>query len=203
MKRLIIVLVILLYVVSAKAALVDNGDGTITDTDTNLMWLQDANYAATTGVYFNYQDEAWDWVEQLTYAGYDDWRLPSAYNQDGTGPCLGYNCIDSELGNLFYTALGNPSNSEPGAFTNSGPFINVQTSIGYWSNDYEWDDTCLGVTPCVWIFTYDYGQLPIDYNLDGESAWAVRVVPEPISSTLFIVGGATLGFRRFRKKFKK
>ena len=26
------------------------------------------------------------------------------------------------------------------------------------------------------------------------------LVPEPISSTLFIVGGATLGFRRFRKK---
>jgi len=35
------------------------------------------------------------------------------------------------------------------------------------------------------------------------SAGTTTVVPEPISSTLFIVGGATLGFRRFRKKFKK
>lgn len=31
----------------------------------------------------------------------------------------------------------------------------------------------------------------------------LSVVPEPVSSTLFIVGGVTLGFRRFRKKFKK
>jgi hypothetical protein len=29
------------------------------------------------------------------------------------------------------------------------------------------------------------------------------VVPEPVSSTLFIIGGAALGFRRLRKKFKK
>ena len=29
------------------------------------------------------------------------------------------------------------------------------------------------------------------------------VVPEPISSVLFLVGGATLGLRRFRKKLKK
>ena len=42
---------------------------------------------------------------------------------------------------------------------------------------------------------YEFTNLSLDYEL--------AVVPEPISSTLFIVGGATLGFRRFRKKFKK
>ncbi len=41
-----------------------------------------------------------------------------------------------------------------------------------------------------------------DVSLQSVSA-SLPVVPEPISSTLFIVGGATLGFRRFRKKFKK
>lgn len=29
------------------------------------------------------------------------------------------------------------------------------------------------------------------------------IVPEPVSSTLFLVGAATLGFRRFRKKFRQ
>jgi hypothetical protein len=38
----------------------------------------------------------------------------------------------------------------------------------------------------------------ISMNFNGAS-----VVPEPVSSTLFIVGGATLGFRRFRKKYRK
>ena len=48
---------------------------------------------------------------------------------------------------------------------------------------------------------------------DGGSNWSAQtsgttqslrgifaVVPEPVSSTLFIIGGATLGFRRFWKK---
>ena len=41
----------------------------------------------------------------------------------------------------------------------------------------------------------------INYNEDLSGF--VGVVPEPVSSTLFIIGGATLGFRRFRRKFKK
>ena len=27
-----------------------------------------------------------NWADQLVYGGYDDWRLPDAYNQDGSGP---------------------------------------------------------------------------------------------------------------------
>lgn len=50
---------------------VDNGDGTVTDTATGLMWQQ-----ADDGVTRNWED-ALAYAESLTTAGYDDWRLPT------------------------------------------------------------------------------------------------------------------------------
>jgi hypothetical protein len=58
--------------------------------------------------------------------------------------------------------------------------------------------------------TYAGGISSIKININQASGMEVdhlqygaTVVPEPVSSTLFIIGGATLGFRRFRKRFKK
>ena len=50
----------------------DNGDGTITDLATGLMWMQ-----KDSGKPMNWQD-AIMYAESLAYAGYDDWRLPNA-----------------------------------------------------------------------------------------------------------------------------
>ena len=44
-KILLILMLLLSFTVNANAALIDNGDGTITDTDRGLMWLQNANLA--------------------------------------------------------------------------------------------------------------------------------------------------------------
>ena len=50
--------------------LIDNGDGTVTDQSTGLMWQQDSSGE------MNWQD-ALIYCETLTLAGYDDWRLPN------------------------------------------------------------------------------------------------------------------------------
>ena len=53
-------------------AYVDNGNGTITDNATGLMWLQ-----ADSGSAMSWQD-ALAYAEASTASGYSDWRLPNA-----------------------------------------------------------------------------------------------------------------------------
>ncbi|MFC2140643.1 DUF1566 domain-containing protein [Candidatus Auribacterota bacterium] len=55
-----------------KNDFVDNGDGTISDRATGLMWLKNDNKKAMSW------QEALKYAENLVYAGYNDWRLPNA-----------------------------------------------------------------------------------------------------------------------------
>jgi hypothetical protein len=50
---------------------VDNGDGTVTDKCTGLMWER---APATDGYYWR---QAIDYCEGLTLGGHEDWRLPN------------------------------------------------------------------------------------------------------------------------------
>ena len=141
---------------TASATLIDRGGGLIYDTDLNITWLQDANYARTSG----YQSlsgggrmtwsEAVTWASNLVYGDYSNWRLPTVVPQnfragyDGTTG-QGYNItVGSEMGHLFYTELGNLAEyptwcvdgignficeAQPGwGLANTGPFINLQLS---------------------------------------------------------------------------
>jgi hypothetical protein len=58
----------------------DNGDGTITDNATGLMWLQnDRGDSVSTGPRSGIiWEDALAYAESLVYAGYSDWRLPNA-----------------------------------------------------------------------------------------------------------------------------
>jgi hypothetical protein len=50
----------------------DNGDGTVTDRATGLMWMQDDSGEGMTW------EDALNYAEKEVFAGYSDWRLPDA-----------------------------------------------------------------------------------------------------------------------------
>jgi hypothetical protein len=72
MKKYLLVLIMswFIFYSAADAKLVDNGDGTVTDTNTGLMWQQDEAGTMT-------WTEALSYCENLQLANYADWRLPN------------------------------------------------------------------------------------------------------------------------------
>jgi hypothetical protein len=126
-----------LMTTSASAALYDRGNGMIYDSAQNITWLQDANYAKTSGYDADggmYWSQAVTWANDLVFGGFTDWRLASArlQNLDPYLPQLcsssydgtcdkGCNNTRSELGHLF-NELGNKA-----SFNTSG---NSQTGFG-------------------------------------------------------------------------
>jgi len=200
----------LLVVVSSSshAALYDRGNGLIYDDVLNITWMQDANYAQTSGYDANGRME-WEtantWADQLSYGGYDDWRLPSA----GNAPTSGYN-VTGELGHMFYNNLGNTAaNSILGnvSFTDATPgggtesFLNVQ-SWTYWLAEES-----AGYAYFAWVFFTDEGrQYEGADKAQSYYSWAVRdgdvsTVPVPAAAWLF--GSALAGLLVARRKNKK
>ena len=115
---------LLLLSFNASAALYDRSNGLIYDDVLDITWLQDANYAQTSGYVaqnetvidaanrtpndiWNNGEMGWEaalnWTQQLEYEGFNNWRLPSA----SENPQAGFNQSSSELGHMFYVNLGN------------------------------------------------------------------------------------------------
>lgn len=111
----------------SRRPLVDRGFGLIYDVERNITWLKDANYARTVRRSPDGQmtwNDAMSWVRSLRYRGIDAWRLPTALNPDGSGPCTGHNCDRSEFGHLVLGAWA--------AAPNSVEYLNGDATAVYW-----------------------------------------------------------------------
>jgi hypothetical protein len=80
----------------------DNGDGTITDNNTGLMWMKDVDYHGTTSWY-----NAVTYCNNLTYAGHSDWQLPYSFDLVFHTPPF----IDVPAGWLAWTSQENGDNA--------------------------------------------------------------------------------------------
>ncbi|MCP4277568.1 MAG: DUF1566 domain-containing protein [Gammaproteobacteria bacterium] len=188
----------------------DDGEGNtgfiklIYDEDFDITWVADGNFAQATG----YDgDGRMDWVAAnawaggLTIGGFADWRLPTALNQDDSGPGYGY-VTGSEMGHLFYEELGGTAGDPISSSTDSdlALFPNLQNSV-YWSG------TEYSANPnLAWVFSFDLGSQFTDakgndlhYGLAVHSG-DVGAVPVPAAVWLF--GSGILGLIGFSKRKK-
>lgn len=201
--------ILLLTAVSSgvtHAELVPRAGGALMyDTELDVTWLTDANYAYTSGyvdsIDTTYGDgrmswtQAYEWAQQLVFLGFDDWRLPHALPVNGTSYIsdlsfdgstdISYNITspNNELAYMFYVNLGNigyyDTNGnfpQPGyGLKNKGSFQNY-FEYYYWSNNVHPSQTF----PYSWGFSNIVGGQRHYYQLNEHYAWAVRdgdVVP--------------------------
>ena len=146
------------------ARYVDNGNGTVTDTTTGLMWTKDANLAGSSMGWV----AATNYCATLTIYGYSDWRLPSVHKTDDATGSMSY----PELDTLFRTN-GSPYGAWEG--TNGTPFINVQPGGAY---DDHWSSTDLESEDLPfdkWLINMSDGSYFNDrYDWGEARVWPVR-----------------------------
>ena len=129
---------------------VDNGDGTVSDNATGLMWSQDDS------------GEGMDWEAALAYAeaattaGYDDWRLPNAKELQSIADYSGvFPAMDTSVFNL--TELTNIKGQT------DYPFYWSSTSNPVEGSDGEEENSSV----YAWVLAAGYNTDPDGYDLHG------------------------------------
>ena len=200
-------------------------DKQVLDSSTNLVWASDWNLAQTSG-YDSDGLMSWSesvaWIAKLNtenYAGHNDWRLANT-NTTASSNCShnsnpgggfarqywGYSCTGSEMGHLFYNALGgelgqsilNQAGDTDGEKANLALFKNVQSYV-YWSGtEYApYSDFAWGFNTSAGFQSYD-GKNDSLYALAVRPGNVTAAVPEPQTLALALVGltGVLLARRR-------
>jgi len=182
----------------AEAALVERlGGKAIYDEDADLTWLQDANYAQTSGYDTDglmTLSQANTWAGSLNIDGVAGWRLPSTWNHRHNG-------YGSELQQMYFQLGGGSHYPWDLASThneNYNLFRNIRQNC-YLDGTPEWywhDDGSL---------VYSFGEGNGGYARDRDPlnpavafAWAVRTgdvgaSPVPVPGALALMGPALFG----------
>ena len=219
LKTITLSLALSVSVPGANATLFDRGGGMIYDSDQDITWMQDANYTNTLG----YEDIGllkWDaavaWADQLSFGGYNDWRLPAIVDNGNDGCNWSYNGTDCGyhiaqpgaelaylyhyLGNVPYYDISGASTGPKGLQFSSADgvdFLNIRSSE-YWSGSEVVSDR-----EHAWHFDTYVGMQSVDQDKrELLFVWAVRdgdvaTVPEPGTALLFGLGLA--GLMRLRR----
>ncbi len=166
---------------------VDNGDGTVTDRVTRLMWekkclrpgdLHDVDRQ----MYWSFdgsEETLWDWVAAVNhedgdgFAGHDDWRIPDV----------------KELLSLFDDELQDPAIDRVFAADGCADVVDPRCSLT--SYEPHWTSTTFADFPAL--------ALTVNFNQPGDAEdapeWVIRVVGglEPHQKTMAMVARAVRG----------
>lgn len=110
--------------VNCERRFIDNGDGTITDTQRHLMWQKEDNGAPVTF------EQARDYCRKLNLAGHSDWRLP---NPDESEPQVAVQLMMPVHSRQAYAHFDLYWSSDPGVFIpfNYHPSHGVEIARAY------------------------------------------------------------------------
>lgn len=162
-----------IYTARISCGLQDNGDGTVTNSCTNKMWLQDPMQAPLMD-----WEASLSWVESLTYAGYEDWRLPRTRYPDSNcnvpiyydiGAPPYHPCMSSELPQL--------ANTEGNALLG---IFNLTDAIYHFWSETEFQQDRPWSTSMRLSSIYPTNSASINYGIDSTyktwslNTWAVR-----------------------------
>jgi len=125
----------------------DNGDGTVTDQATDLMWIQDDSGEGMTW------QEALEYAENKEFAGYNDWRLPNikelesivdyqgapgATSSAAIDPVFHCSHIQNEAGDPDFPYFWSGTTHASVQGGNSANYISFGRAMGYFAG--EWQD---------------------------------------------------------------
>lgn len=154
--RLLLAMLACLLSAPALAAFTNNGDGTVTDTATGLMWQRCAKGQSWTGSTCSGSATAYTWNQAValtdSFAGHTDWRLPSL----------------TELQSLV--KLGSVPTIDTTAFPATSP-------VGFWSSTAN-----TSVPANAWYVNFNVGFSVVGDKTSGVYVRLVRVAA-PVSGT--------------------